>query len=117
MSDSMQQNATYGDALSPAQLIALAALLGGQTITAAALAADVDRATLYRWMRNPEKPGFRKALQRGRRELRQAMRARLVAMLPKMGDCLESSLTQGESRTAIALLRGLGFLPGPPKLE
>jgi hypothetical protein len=50
-------------------------------------------------------------------EAGQALRARLLALLPKAADCLETSLTMGDTKSAIALLKGLGFLPGPPRPE
>lgn len=117
MSHTLQQNATSADGLSPAQEKALMALLAGQTVTAAAKAANVDRTTVYRWLRHPDHRAFRTALEDGRRELRQAMSARLLALLPKAADCLEAALTAGDSKSALALLKGLGFLPGPPRPE
>jgi hypothetical protein len=45
----VQRNATPEAGPAPAQLLAIAALVGGATNTAAAAAAGVDRSTLYRW--------------------------------------------------------------------
>lgn len=112
MSDMLPQNATSGDALSPAQEKALAALLAGQTVTKAAKAADVDRTTVYRWLRDPYRPAFRVALDQGRREMRQAVQARLLALTNKAADCLEGALADGDGKSALALLKGLGFLHG-----
>ena len=52
MSDMLPQNATSGGNLTPPQEKALAALLSGKTVTAAAEAAGVDRTTVYRWLRD-----------------------------------------------------------------
>jgi hypothetical protein len=113
MSNTLPQPATPGDNLSSAQVKALAALLAGKTVTAAAQEAEVDRTTIYRWLRDPDRPGFRRALERGRWELRQAVQARLLSLAGKAADCLEGTLAQGDSKAALALLKGLGFLQGP----
>jgi len=112
MSNTSPQNATPGDDLSPTQQKVLAALLAGKTVTAAAKAGKVDRTTVYRWLRDPYRPSFRLALERGRQELRQAMAARLLALTSKAADCLEGALAQGDGKAALALLKGLGFLDG-----
>ncbi len=48
--DNLPQNATLPALLSIGQDKALAALLSGATVTAAAKSADVDRGTLHRWL-------------------------------------------------------------------
>ena len=50
--DTMPQNATENEArtLSPAQMLALSALVAGKTVSQAAVAAEVDRTTIYRWL-------------------------------------------------------------------
>jgi hypothetical protein len=71
----MQQNAPVeepGDGLSPTQETGLAALLTGATVTAAADAAGVDRATVHRWLKDDFT--FLVAYNRGRRELHDAVR-------------------------------------------
>ena len=113
MSHTLPQNTPPDDGLSPAQQKALLALLEGQTVTAAAQAAGVDRTTVHRWLRHSKHRAFRAALEEGRRELRRAMSARLLALLPKAADCLDAALAEGDSKAALALLKGLGFLPGP----
>jgi hypothetical protein len=113
VSNTIPQNTTSSEGLSPTQEKALAALLAGQTVTAAAKAADVDRTTVYRWLRHPDSHRFQDAFQRGRRELRQATEARLLALASKATDCLEIALSQGDGKAALALLKGLGLLPGP----
>src|SRR5438046_1747190 len=70
MSNRMQQNATPAGTLSGTQERALTMLLSGKSITDAATAAEVDRTTVHRWLK--EDFGFQAALNRGRRELREA---------------------------------------------
>jgi len=115
MSHTLPHHATSSENLSPAQQNALAALLAGQTVTAAAKPAEVDRTTVYRWFRDRDKPGFRAALERGQREMRQAMEARLLALASKAAACLEGAIAQGDGKAALALLKGLGLLPGPQR--
>jgi hypothetical protein len=112
MSNTIPQNATFVEGLSVGQQKALAALLAGKSMTDAAKAGDVDRTTIYRWLRDPNKPEFRNALATGRREMRQAVEAQLLALANKAADCLEGALAQGDAKSAFALLKGLGLLPG-----
>jgi hypothetical protein len=75
----MQRNATEArdepSKLSPTQQQALAALLAGSTVTAAADAEGVDRTTVHRWLRSDY--DFQAAMNRARRELRDATASRL----------------------------------------
>jgi hypothetical protein len=84
--------------------------LGGKTITAAAKAAKVDRTTIYRWLRDPCDPSFRNALEQGRLELQAAVKTRLMRLANKATDCLEDAVKAGDSKAALALLKGLGLL-------
>ncbi len=103
------------DTLSPPQLTALAELLAGRTVTDAATAAGVDRVTLHRWLR--EDHSFRAAWNRARRELQNAMQTRLLTLAEKAADCVGKAIEHGDGKTALALLRGLGLLPGEsPKI-
>jgi DNA-binding MurR/RpiR family transcriptional regulator len=60
--------------LSPQQEGAIVALLSDPGLTGAAKAAGVGKATLWRWM---QKPAFREAYRRARREAVEQARARL----------------------------------------
>lgn len=60
--------------LSPSQVTALAALLAGRSVRAAAKAAGVDPATIHRWLNESD---FRAAQQAGRRQLAQQALAQL----------------------------------------
>ena len=109
MSNDLQHNATLNNGLSPAKQVALAALLAGQTVTAAAQAANVNRTTIYRWLHDPCDP-FGPELERGKHELRQAIETRLLTFATRAADCVEQSLRHGDTKAALALLKGLGFL-------
>jgi hypothetical protein len=74
----MPHDATLRIELCPAQARALAALLRGTTVTAAAEAAGVDRATVHRWLRHDT--DFQAELNRGKAELLDAVRAELRAL-------------------------------------
>jgi hypothetical protein len=115
MSNTTPQNATLGEGLSVAQQKALVALLAGKRMTDAAKAGEVDRTTIYRWLRDPDRPQFRDALATGRQEMRQAVEAQLLALASNAADCLEGALAHGDGKSALALLKGLGFLPGPQR--
>lgn len=107
----MRQNATpISDSLTPSQERALTALLAGKTVTDAAATAEVDRTTVHRWLK--EDFAFQAALNRSRRDLREALQARLLGLAEKAAECVERSLAAGDSKAALALLKGLGLLPG-----
>jgi hypothetical protein len=112
----MRQNATPAkDPLSPNQERALAALLAGKSVTEAAAVAEVDRTTLHRWLK--EDFDFGAALNRGRKDLREAMHARLMVLAAKAAGCVEKALDNGDDKVALALLKGIGLLSGePPKV-
>lgn len=101
----MQQNATEIE-LTEAQEIALAALIAGKTDTDAAKEADVDRTTLYRWRKTVN---FRAAYNRARREMREAVQARLLALAAKAIDSVEAAIPN-DGKLALQLLRDIGIL-------
>jgi hypothetical protein len=70
----------------------------------------VDRTTVHRWLKDAY--AFQAALNRGRRDLQEAMQARLLAQAEKAADAVERSITEGDGKTALALLKGLGLLSG-----
>ncbi len=96
--------------LTPKQQQVLEYLLAGDTVTAAAKAVGVDRTTVHRWCR--EDFAFQAAHNRGRRELRDALDARLHALGQKATEAVESALERGDARTAMNVLKGLGLLGG-----
>ena len=103
----MPQNAT----LSPVQEKALAAILAGKSVTDAAVAVNIDRATLHRWLRQDFE--FQARLNAGRRELRDGLQARLLHLADEAAAVVESAINKRhDTKTARVLLRGLGLLPG-----
>ena len=96
--------------LNPKQVVALESLLRGSTATEAARTAGVDRRTLFRWLRSDTE--FQAAMNRGRREAREAAMLRLEWLAESAVTALEQALGGGDTRSAITLLRGLGLLDG-----
>jgi hypothetical protein len=94
--------------LSPSQLRALEALLGGSSVTKAGEAAGVSRESVHRWLREP---AFAEALEGAKAEMWGAAKARLVGLADKAGDAVEKAIDDGNARVALSLLRGLGLLP------
>jgi hypothetical protein len=84
---------------------AIAALLTAPTHAAAAAAAGVGEATLYRWLKLPE---FRWAFRNARRRLVDDAVVRLQAATGRAVDALERNLTAGQPavqvRAAVAVL-------------
>lgn len=113
----MRRNATLARPtapadLTPAQLAALGALLAGQSVTAAAGAASVDRATLYRWLKDP---AFAATYNHGRADLWAATENRLLSLADRATAVVESAIDNvGDVKVALAVLRGLGLLGGSP---
>jgi hypothetical protein len=94
------------------QLAALESLVSGATITAAGKAAGVSRRTVWRWMRSD--PNFQAALNRARQEMRTSAEIRMERLAELAVDVVEQAVSDGDVRTALAVLRGLGFLGGQP---
>jgi hypothetical protein len=109
--DKRLHNATDSAELPPAQVAAMAVLLAGGTVTAAADAAGVHRTTVHTWLRDDA--GFIAAYNRGRREVLDGMYARLLRVADKAVATVEQAV-EGDPKTAVALLRGLGLLSGSP---
>ncbi len=89
------------------------AMLSGETVTAAAKTANVNRATVHRWLNDPD---FLAALNSHRSELRDTQHHRLARLASKAIELVEQALEDGDIRTALAVLRGNGLLAGqaPP---
>ena len=83
-------------------------------MTQAASAAGVGRSTLHRWFCDDLE--FVAAVNRGKRDLHEAMQARLLAMTEKAVDSLEISIENGNEKSAWMLLKGVGLLSGEPPI-
>jgi hypothetical protein len=106
-SDRMRQNATL-DSISPAQEAAVEAMLAGKTVTEAALAGGVSRASVHRWLK--EDFAFQAELNRGRREIRRAAFGTLERIATKAAGCLEKALDEGDVKAALEVLKRLQLL-------
>jgi hypothetical protein len=104
------QNTTVSG-LSRSRELAIESLLSGSTVTAAATAAGVDRTTVHRWLTNAD---FKREFEFRRVELQSAVRDRLAGLADKAVDVLETALKDGDVKSALTLLRGLGMLNEEP---
>lgn len=94
--------------VSPAQTIAVTALLAGQSISEAAEAAGVDRRTVHRWK---HEDGFSEALADGQREIMAECSDRLAALAERAVSAVEKAVVEDQSPTvALRVLDGLGLL-------
>jgi hypothetical protein len=107
----MSQNVTLSTTISPAQELAVAALVGGATVTEAAKRAGVSRETVSRWAhRDPE---FIAALQNARAETAAEVRCALEALgrrsVAALREVLERAITPvTKLKVACAVLKMLG---------
>jgi hypothetical protein len=108
-----RQNETPAPELTPAQLLALEALLAGRTVTDAAVAASVARQTVHRWL--ADDVAFAAELNARRLELRDAAQGRLFTMAQRAAEAVEKAITAGDLRVSLTLLEKLGLL-APPQI-
>ena len=113
----MTQNETDQTArpLSEAQLSVLQALLTGSTVTDAALAASVARTTVHRWLRDDW--AFQAALNRERREIRDAIRSQLLRAAESAVRSVSRAIDDGDLRVAMDVLKGVGLLGSRVQIE
>jgi transposase-like protein len=95
--------------LNPKQLRTLEILLSGGSITEAASAVGIDRATTHRWLKTY---AFQAAYNGGLLERREAVGARMSALAERAATVVEEALERGDPKVALAVLRGQGYLPG-----
>ena len=112
----MRRNETDGDTqddfggdLTGAQQTAMLALVRGATVVSAAEEAGVSRSTLHRWLTDPL---FVSAYNRARADVRDAALRRASSLADRALSVVEKALDDGDAKTALALLRGLGLLTG-----
>ena len=91
--------------LNPKQQKALSALLAGQTMEAAAIAAGVHFTTLYRWL---DEPAFESAYAAGRRQLAELAMSKLQGLADAAVDVVAELMKSGSPairlRAALAIL-------------
>ncbi len=102
--DKMRQNETL-DSISPAQAATVEAMLAGKTVSDAAAAAGVSRATVHRWLKDDF--AFQAELNRGRREIRRTAFGNLERLAAKAAECLEKAIDQGNVKAALEVLKRL----------
>ena len=94
--------------LVPAQTAALDALLSGKSATAAAAVAGIGRRTLYNWLKTDFH--FQAALNRGRREMQQAVGYRVEQIAADAAECVAQAVRNGNVKAAMDILKGLKLL-------
>ncbi len=87
----------------PAQITALDALLSGKTATEAAAVAGVARSTLYKWLAKDYR--FRAAVNRGRRDMRQAVACRADQLATEAAECIVQAVRKGDVKAALEVIR------------
>ena len=111
----MPQNNTDtadGVEITPTQQQVLEHLMVGRTVTDAAKASGVDRTTVHRWLRADY--FFQAMYNRTRREHWDATQIKLKSLGQEAIKALEAALAKGDARSALEVLKGLGFLDGKP---
>jgi hypothetical protein len=97
------------------QKAALELLLEGKSMSETARGAGVSRTTIYMWLNRD--PAFKAAYNQWHDEMEQSARSRLLMLTDKAADAVGQALEGGDAKTAMQLLKGLGFLsPSPPRL-
>ncbi len=99
--DILPHNATLPALPSVGQERVLAALLGGATVTAAARSADVDRATVHRWL--SDDPAFIAAYNSYRLEMVDSVRQEVRFLAADAVKALRSVLSDGSAPAAVKL--------------
>jgi predicted DNA-binding protein YlxM (UPF0122 family) len=96
------------DELSGEQRTALEMLVGGKSLAETARTAGVARSTIYEWLKKDA--GFRAAYNQWHEMMKESCRSRLKMMLDKATSAVEKALDAGDSKAAIALLKGMGMI-------
>ena len=99
--DIMPRNATLPSLPSVPQERVLVALLGGASVTSAAKAGNVDRATVHRWL--AEDPAFIAAYNSYRMEMVDAVRQEIRFLASEAVKALRTVLTDKETPAAVKL--------------
>ena len=102
----MRRNATEIQ-LRPKQRRILTSLLNGESVTNAAAQNQVSRATIHRWL---NEAAFRTAFDRGIQEIKDTAGNQLLALADSAVAVVATSLANGDPRTSLALLKGIGLL-------
>ena len=109
----MAHTETPQEQITASQETVLNALMTGTTATEAARLSGVHRSTVHRWLKDPR---FLAEFNGRRAEMQSALAERLAQLQAKALDAVESALEGGDTRIAIAVLRGCGTLNGIPRV-
>ena len=93
--------------VSPAQTLALTALLAGQSISEAAEAAGVDRRTVHRWK---SEEAFSEALADGQHQIMAECSDRLAGLAERAVEVVEAAIAAQKSHVALRVLDALGLM-------
>ncbi len=85
------------------QIAALDALLNGSSVTDAAAAAGVDRSSVHNWLR--KNFAFQAALNRGRKDMRQAIVHRLERLANNATECVDKAVREGNVKVALEVVK------------
>ncbi len=106
----MPQNTTPNGELTPSQEKVIAALVAGRTKTEAAIEAEIDRSTIYRWLR--EDAVFVAELNRAKLEQREAFEAEFRGLASCAFDTIRDLLTDTKVPPATRLKAALAVVQG-----
>lgn len=109
LSNDSQRIATVA-ALAQNQIVAIEALMAGQSVSQAAQAAGINRTTLWRWMKGDAE--FQACLNSYRLEVIEHVFAQTWRLAPLAIAAVEGALKQGDVKIGIAVLRSLGVMDG-----
>jgi len=98
--------------LSPRQLLALAEILTGASLTSAAEVAGCSRRQIYRWM--SEDFSFMASYNRGCKNLRREAETSLLSVARHAAETVQRAVIDGNVIASLAVLKGLGLLSGTP---
>ncbi len=98
--------------LSVSQAAAFYALTSGGSVAGAARAANVTRRTVYAWLEKGHK--FATAYEEWKHSIAETSRTRLLMIGEAATVQIARSIKQGDTRTALAVAKGMGLLAPPP---
>ncbi len=96
------------EGLTPAQNLAMTALLGGDTVSRASRYVGVHRNTVSRWKN--QHPRFREVYDQMRQEMHEATIQQLHGVSLNAAACVADNILAGDPKASFQLLRGLGYL-------
>ncbi|MDA2979697.1 MAG: helix-turn-helix domain-containing protein [Actinomycetota bacterium] len=109
MSQNTTDSATADHSLTTNQSLAVRRIASGDSIADTARLTGVHRSTVHRWLNEPE---FMAELNVARSELQQHADAQLLNLIGKAISQVAAAIEGGDTSAAIAVLKGMGLLPG-----